>query len=381
VKPSPIAAVVFALGAVACAERDDADTRAPPPPDAGFDVEVCFRNNGGDDDQDGFDESEDCDDCEPDANPGALDAPGNGSDEDCSGVADDGEALCDADLDLDASDAELAARALGLCRKVGADERAWGLISAAFVKPDGDPLPDPLSHGLLPSFGNNLPRHGERLLALSTGSARAPDMPGYQDILGYRKGYTSGTPEGYPKESPACPGTESGAAHDGAALELVVRVPTNVKSLEVSSNFFTLEFPGYVCSKYNDFFVIDLSPKVPEYDDGNIAFDGVGNPISVNNTLLQVCLAQKAGNRDYACPLGTEQLTGTGFDTVVDEFSPAPHAATGWLRTRAPIVAGSTIRLRFAIWDSADGNLDSTVLIDDFKWSLSNDGGTEPVPR
>jgi hypothetical protein len=161
----------------------------------------------------------------------------------------------------------------------------------------------------------------------------------------------------------------------------VLRVPTNVRSFAVSENFFTTEYPGYVCSKYNDWFVVDVDPKVPEYDDGNVAFDGAGNPISVNTSLLQVCKAQVANGRTYDCPLGPDALQGTGFDQVDDPFSPAPHAATGWLRTKAKVVPGSVIRIRFAVWDSSDGNLDSTVLLDDFAWLPTAESGTAPVPR
>jgi hypothetical protein len=348
------------------------------------DAPSCALGNGGDDDEDGFAEAEDCDDCDPLRNPGAYDFAADGRDDDCSGTADDEPPDCDAELALDSTDPWHAVAAIGLCRNSldgGRHPRAWGVLSAKLVKPDGEPLPDPLSHGVLPRFGVNTPREGQRMLGLSSGSARDPSMAGYQDISGYRKGYTSGTPAGYPKEAPACPGIITGAAHDGAALELTIRVPTNVKSFEVAENFFTLEFPGYVCSKYNDYFVIDVDPKVPDYEDGNVAFDALGNPISVNNGLLQVCLPQVAGGRQYDCPLGIAELGGTGFDVVDDDFSPAPHAATGWLRTRAPVTPASSIRIRFAIWDSADGNLDSTVLIDEFRWSRSGDGGTVPRPR
>ena len=216
------------------------------------------------------------------------------------------------------------------------------------------------------------------MLLFSTGTARAPEMPGYRSISGYDKGYGSGAPAGYPKESPACPGITTGRPRDGAGLEIVVRVPTNVRSLHVDQNFFTLEFPGYVCTNFNDFFVIDMEPRVPSYPDGNIAFDSAGNPISVNNALLQVCEPSRIGSRDYTCPLGTGSLAGTGFDVVGDESSPAPHAATGWLTTSAPVPAGQTIRLRFTIWDSSDGKLDSTVLLDRFGWSELEDAGTKP---
>jgi hypothetical protein len=356
-------------------------------PDGGqLDVEVgtCQSGPGLDHDGDGFVYEDDCDDCNPNRNPGAYDFPDDTIDDDCSGVADDEPLGCDAELAIDTDDAWDALRALGVCRKPGErgrSARAWGVLEARFVKPDGSELPEPLSHGILPSFGVNSPREGKAMLALSSGSARDPSQPGYHDISGFKKGYKSGAPAGYPKESPACPGTVSGAPFDGAALELTLRVPSNVTLLGVDENFFTLEFPGYVCSKYNDFFVIDFEPKVDGYPDGNIAFDQAGNPISVNNALVQVCEAQRTGGKAYECPLGSESLSGTGFDTVEDEFSVPPHAATGWLRSLAPVVPGSTVRVRFAIWDSGDGNLDSTVLIDRLQWERDGETGTQPVPR
>lgn len=374
----------------ACALGDAGGDVSPTPttPLPSFDGDLdadptkCREPNDGDDDGDGYTEAEgDCDDCRRAINPGAFDFDDNAIDEDCSGVADDEPKDCDVGAALDDPDARAAVRALGLCKWASADgrgkERTWGVLSAKYVKPDGTPLTEPLSHGIMSSFGVNEPRAGKSFLALSSGAARAPDMPGYKDILGFRKGYTSGVPEGYPKESPACPGTVSGLAHDGAALELEIRVPTNVKSFRVDQNFFTVEFPGYVCSKYNDFYVLDMAPKVPDYPDGNVAFDGAGNPISVNNALLQVCERRTIDGRDYTCPLGPSSLAGTGFDTVNDEYSPAPHAATGWLTTYAPVEPGKVVRLRFAIWDSSDGNLDSTVLVDRFEWSDSERRGTD----
>lgn len=38
------------------------------------------------------------------------------------------------------------------------------------------------------------------------------------------------------------------------------------------------------------------------------------------------------------------------------------------------------IKLRFAIWDSGDANLDSTVLLDDFSWSAEPPNGTRTLP-
>ena len=195
-------------------------------------------------------------------------------------------------------------------------------------------------------------------------------------------GITSAAPDGFPIESPACPGVITGAVNDPAALELRIRVPTNAKSFKFNLNFYTFEFPEYICSQFNDFFVTLMDPPPPTAVKGNISFDQDTNPISVNNSLLQVCVAQKAppnpqdggAQKDFPCPLGPGLLDNTGFAAPTNS---GPHAATGWLVTSAPVAPGSIVTLRFAIWDSGDPVLDSTVLIDNFEWSV--DPATQPI--
>jgi hypothetical protein len=215
-----------------------------------------------------------------------------------------------------------------------------------------------------------------------------PTMPTMipPNIAGYQP------PEGYPKESPACPGVISGAVFDPAGLELRIRVPSNASSFKFESNFFTYEYPQYICTTFNDFFVVLLDPKPPELPDANIAFDQDGNPISVNNSLLQVCDPGTFGGKMFTCPLGADMLNGTSFEgtspcagAIPKEFldlfmmfpfpipPPVPatskNAATGWLLTSGPAAPGTIITLRYAIWDSGDPILDSTVLVDKFEWS------------
>lgn len=323
----------------------------------------------------------DCNDCTDKMNPGAADFPGNNIDEDCNGTKDDNPTDCDANIGVESGDAMDGARAMGLC-KVGDDQR-WGVLSAQYITADGQSLSaydfQGLGKGILSSFGPAVsPQEGKKLLALSSGAARTPTDPGYQAPYGYDKGYTTGSPPGYPKESPACADVFTGEPHDSAGLRLQIRTPTNAKSLSFNLNFYTYEFPGWVCTEYNDFFVAMLSPILPGQPDGNISFDMNGNTISVNAGFLQVCNPQTANNGVYFdCPLGPGQLAGTGFDDDTNS------AATGWLQTTAPVNdPGGVITLDFAIWDSGDGILDSTVLLDNFAFSV--DGApteTQPIPE
>ncbi|EYF08485.1 choice-of-anchor L domain-containing protein [Chondromyces apiculatus] len=318
----------------------------------------------------------DCNDCTTQMNPGAMDYPGNSIDEDCNGFVDDDPANCDTGLPV-AADARTGARAMDFCKD--SDGTSWGVVSAEWVTADGQPLNSNYAAGVgvLSGFGPAVqPQAGQRLLALSSGAARQPSDSGYQSPSGYVKGYTSGAPPGYPKESPACPGVQTGIPYDSAGLRVTVKTPTNAKSLRFNLNFYTYEFPVYVCSQYNDFFVAMLSPQLSGTPDGNISFDSQGNTISVNAGFLQVCHAQQAGGQNYPCPLGAGQLSGTGFDDFTNS------AATAWLQTTAPIEnPGSNIELHFTIWDSGDGDLDSTVLLDNFAFeAIETTTETQPVP-
>jgi hypothetical protein len=135
-------------------------------------------------------------------------------------------------------------------------------------------------------------------------------------------------------------------------------------------NWYTYEWPSYVCSTYNDFFLALLAPPPAGQSDGNISFDSSSNPISVNNAFLSVCGCTNgppctAGGKSFSCPLGTSLLQGTGFGA---DTATSNHGATGWLNTSAPVQGGQTFTLRWTIYDSGDGVLDSSTLIDNWRW-------------
>lgn len=363
---------------------------------------ICTPGGPGDDvDNDGFTPDQgDCDDCDPNVNPNAVEvatpADGTPKDEDCDGQKDEVDDPCDTGLAIDDQDPMAAVRAVDLC-KMSTGPGDWGVVSAQWVMPDGSSPPSSgsaalnfhLGHGLLPGFGAQVKvRRGERLLSLSSGTARQPTDPGYQSVQGFDKGYTGGNPMGFPKESPACPGTITGQPHDPTGIEIVLNTPSNAKGFSFDFDFFTFEWPGYVCNQYNDFFVALLSPIPMGQSDGNISFDSQGNPVSVNNALLDVCgcfgnppSPCVAGGKTFACPLGDTDLIATGFG--FDSNSGQDHGSTGWLQTKAPVAGGTQITIRWAVYDSGDGVLDTTTLVDNWRWiaEAGVDVGTAPVPK
>ena len=357
---------------------------------------TCNSAPNEDKDMDGFTVvDKDCNDCDPNVNPGAIeviapmDADGGvpePADEDCDGMVDNVILDCDDGLAVDSNDPMSGAKAVELC-KASTGPNSWGVVSAKWVMADGTPpVQGPnfdLGHGILSAFGPNVNvQGGKRMLGLSSGTARQPTDPGYAPVSGFDKGFTGNSPQGFPKESPACPGTITGQPHDPAGLEVVVKAPTNAHGFSFDFNFFTYEWPNWICSQYNDFFVALLTPIPMGQQDGNISFDSQGNPVSVNNAFLEVCGCPGgppclAGGKNFTCLLGNAGLAGTGFQ---DQFS--DHASTGWLVTKAPVEPGQQITIRWAVYDSGDGILDSSTLVDNWQW-IAEPGttvGTDVVP-
>ncbi|EYF02012.1 choice-of-anchor L domain-containing protein [Chondromyces apiculatus] len=332
----------------------------------------CQDNPGVDDDGDGFADPADCNDCDPNVNPAAIEvgteADGEPVDENCDGEVDNIAALCDGGIQLADPDPINAARSMDICQQVSATQ-PWGLLGAAWVRASGTALTAPTNQfGVQTTFGPNVtPRGGDRMLALATGRARTPDQAGActsQSCPGLGAG---NAPNGFPQDVPNCPGDPD--INDDVALQVQLRAPSNATGFQFDFKFYSFEYPEFVCTSYNDQFIALMNPAPMGSINGNISFDSQNNPVSVNVAFFDVC---------DGCPLGTADMQGTGFNTLNNA------GGTGWLVTSAPVTGGQDISIRFAIWDTGDTAYDSTVLVDNFKW-VANGGtvpvGTVPVPE
>ena len=170
-------------------------------------------------------------------------------------------------------------------------------------------------------------------------------------------------------------------------LKLTLKAPMDATGFQFDFDFYSSEWPNYVCSNYNDAFVAYLTATTVKGD--NISFDSNNNPVAVNNNFLNRCTPNTEVGclrsdtsspfdpdkplSTAACAGGVDELNGTGYgDTDPTACSSMQTAtlggATGWLTTQAPIAPGETFTLDLMIWDAGDGQLDSSVLLDNFQW-------------
>ncbi|MEZ4447981.1 MAG: choice-of-anchor L domain-containing protein [Nannocystaceae bacterium] len=346
-------------------------------------------------------------------NPGAFEVMGNMVDDDCDGAKDNPLPICDNNnLASNSSNPIDYAKAIDLCQITTENpplaQKTWGVISGAFNRSNGAGTPSANARSIRPGFGSVItPKLGSRIAVLSTGNAADSNdtNPGYSPFQG---GTNLGTPAAVPNDwlvangnnlpnAPGCPDPQGGATgQDTIQLKLRVRVPTNANSFSVQMYFFSSEYPEWVCSPYNDFFVsLVTSTNNTNPFDKNIAVYKTNNnqlyPVGVNlvkatNGLFTQC---KNGTVSCAYPpqanyngcVGNNELTGTGFDPL----NPAPQfggdpgycgsnnqvgGGTSWLKMSGNVTPGETMEIRFDIWDTGDQWYDSLVLLDSWQWSV-----------
>ena len=340
--------------------------------------------------------------------PTGFEVADNGLDDDCDGAVDEAAVSCDGGLPSSSSDPLQYAAAMNLCQTTTEDGHDWGVVSAGLTLASGAGTPAAVSRSIRPAFGGIAPRDGNAMAVLSTGTAAAVGQtnPGH---VAFQTGFDTGTSSAAPDDWLAanggafpnpvdCPDSASATASNPILLTLRLRVPGNARSFRLSANFLSAEFPEWVCSPFNDFFVVLLdsqfsgAPANPA--DKNLAVHftpGGAVPLGVNlafggTDLFTQCLDGPTGCTDTAVDgtidscTSTAELTGSGMDVTnppsdlgIPGWCDASNLAgggTGWLAVRGNVVPGENVTLRLAIWDTEDGRYDSLVLLDAFQWSL-----------
>ncbi|MBL9102689.1 MAG: choice-of-anchor L domain-containing protein [Myxococcales bacterium] len=336
-------------------------------------------------------------------NPGAYEYVGNAVDDDCDGDIDEVEAACDDALTSNSGDALDYARALDLCSFTTPNpddprDRTWGVLDAELSLADGSGSPAANSRSIRPGFGDVIKsQRGARLAVFSSGHAADADdqSPAHAAFEPGKDMKTTSPPPadwldangGMLPNPMGCVAPAVPAANDAVMLTLTLRVPTNAKSFSAKMYFFSAEYPEWVCSDYNDFFValVDSSADNPEdknvavYDDGQTKW-----PIGVNLALVADGLFRQCDNGPVGCAVmkntnydgcdGTAQLAGTGFDAFDDYACNMAQdnagGATGWLNLHGNVTPGETMTIRLAVWDSGGHIYDSLVLLDAWEWSV-----------
>ncbi|MEO6951217.1 MAG: putative metal-binding motif-containing protein [Polyangia bacterium] len=310
-----------------------------------------------DSDGDGYTPNQgDCNDSSAVIGPNSVEINGNGVDDDCDGKVDNATA-CDTGIVGQKTAAAMTA-AIGLCA-------TKFITGTKFVGPSVDDGRETFS-----AFGSVQKLEGSAMAFMSSGSAQPGPynpQPGTDLSMSgvdtsYQSPYSAGL--AVPPTN-GCGNGPPDTVNDYTELEVDLTVPYNVNSFSFQFQFFSAEYPEFVCTTYNDRFLVIV-------DDGTgnlqqVAFDDSKNPISVNNGFFTICQNDSSKPQTQHCTKDVSAISGTGYEQM--DFSSTPvGGSTGWLTTTVPVTPGDKIKLRFLVYDEGDNIYDSSALIDNFQW-------------
>jgi hypothetical protein len=370
-----------------CAYLDCDDTAATAHPAA-----LEIEGNGADDDCDGLvDEGNDdaldqdgdgfspaqgdCADFDPMIGPGAFEVPLDGFDNDCDGTFD--EAGCECGPTTGATTDVLACASELSCNPTF-------VISTSSSSPTGDEISTAMaavSH--FGSANNDLqPKEGNSYALVATGPAtgtsHSTDLSGWNSMID--------------------PYSDSSNIYDVVEFKVEMQAPYNAQGFSIDYVFFSEEYDDFVGTNYNDkFYMILNAPQTTGGQNQVINFTDCRNPssyydlngadcplasgyccyIAINTALSECCWYN-------GCPDGTwtTDISGTGFSCAPSSLwdSSDTGSSTGWLTTSWTIQPGEVFTLIFHVHDTSDGIYDSEVILDNFRWHATpTTPGTEPT--
>jgi hypothetical protein len=289
----------------------------------------------------------DCYDGSEAVNPGMLEDPSDGADNNCDGQVD--EAIqCPGQCTGNTVDAYLCA--LEMCF-------GPAIISANFFSPTGDNISSAwaaVSHFGNP--GNDLAPFGGNSYGLlatgpATGTSHSSDLSG-----------GGGTSDPY--------SSDGYTTHDNVEFKVVMKAPTNALGFSIDYIFFSEEYEEYIGSSFNDkFYIVLKAPQTTGNQNKVINTTSCSSPNSyydfIENGEKKCYIAI---NTAFSEPCGNVQtnISGTGYECGPPDS--AHGSSTGWLVTSHEIKGGEQFELTFHIHDTSDGIFDSEVILDNFHW-------------
>jgi hypothetical protein len=227
------------------------------------------------------------------------------------------------------------------------------------------------------------PREGDKFVILSSGNAEQLTMAGL--FASTSVGFAP-TPLPAPIQTTAVSATEDcydnpglvgngdcsntiqeqwdqgNGSFDYAEMRFTTTVPLGTFGFTYDFAMFSTEYPVYYQSQFNDMYIAWLES---EQWTGNISFDDMGHPISLNAGFLDY----KDAPNMYDCPAPcmAPELAGTAMQG---------HAGTRWLTTTAGVTPGEEIEVVLGVFDLSDSVLDTVIILDNFQWACE---GGAPV--
>src|SRR5262249_42408792 len=141
-------------------------------------------------------------------------------------------------------------------------------------------------------FGVVTPKEGGNMVLLSTGLAVDKKSASFvEPQIGTSLSGTNeyANPEPTLKAAPGCGMGQPDRVNDYTEWVVRLKAPSNAHSFSFNFQFFSAEYPEFVCTEYNDEFLVLMESQNEFQKAENISFDEHMNPITVNNGFFTVC--------------------------------------------------------------------------------------------
>jgi len=369
-------------------------------------------------DGDGYTAPADCNDFNASINPEAYDFHGDGVDDDCDGIVDDGIEHCETIPQMAPGTPADFARAADLCAqnsKTNAGTVFDPLLNSAWGEVQGlgpgqtlytSQTKPSIQTNIVSSFGSNMTREGQTMVGLANGpwDTATPRNSAALDPAGFHIDDACGS---IPLTGLDCASIQDGtpnglvSVQDWAELTMWVKVPSNAHGMSFDFSFFSTEFSEFWDTAFNDGFFVLVSSD--ELTGKNVAYGSDGLAVTINSSFfalcpeapgpaglssdkiaaLQVCVGDDGDTSQmifgsihgtYYDGAGDTPSNGTAF-SVDGTHEYVYGGGSAWLTSTFAVTPGEMIQMRVIVFDTYDGLKDSSVLFDNLRWQPGTSGG------